>query len=102
VTQGADLRSCPRCGRTFPAGQRCPLHGQRRRSPSSVATRLPGWAKTRARVLARDRYVCGICGGPGADAVDHVVPASLGGTNHPSNLRAAHASCNARRGVRSL
>ncbi|ASR77592.1 hypothetical protein SEA_PARADIDDLES_122 [Streptomyces phage Paradiddles] len=29
---------------------------------------------------------------------DHIVPASLGGTNHRSNLRLAHYWCNIRRG----
>lgn len=40
--------------------------------------------------MRRDGGVCWICGGLGADSADHVVPKSKGGTDHPSNLRAAH------------
>lgn len=54
----------------------------------------------------RDKGMCGICGNRvtrkqllrGLANRDHIVPASLGGTNHQSNLRLAHASCNVRRG----
>lgn len=54
----------------------------------------------------RDKGICGICGKRvtrkqflnGKANRDHIVPASLGGTNHRSNLRLAHYSCNIRRG----
>lgn len=49
-----------------------------------------GWERLRRYVLVRDDYVCYVCGGPGADAVDHVVPASRGGMDDLSNLRAIH------------
>ncbi|HEX5119827.1 MAG TPA: hypothetical protein VFW65_31970 [Pseudonocardiaceae bacterium] len=39
------------------------------------------------RILARDRYLCHVCGGPGADAVDHVIP---GDDHRDSNLAAIH------------
>jgi 5-methylcytosine-specific restriction endonuclease McrA len=41
------------------------------------------------RILATSD-VCHICGEPGADAIDHVVPLARGGTEDPSNLRPAH------------
>lgn len=35
-----------------------------------------------------------------ATTVDHIIPKRLGGTDHPSNLRAACAPCNYRGGAR--
>lgn len=54
----------------------------------------------------RDKGTCGICGKHvtrrqllrGLANRDHIVPASLGGTNHRTNLRLAHYACNIRRG----
>lgn len=53
----------------------------------------------RAAVLAVSD-VCWLCGEPGSDTVDHVVPWSKGGSDAPSNLRPAHRSCNSARGTR--
>lgn len=53
-------------------------------------------------VIARDGGRCHLCGAEGADTADHLVPRSRGGTDDPSNLRAAHRVCNARRGARPL
>lgn len=49
------------------------------------------WAfrQTRARIL-KHNDTCWICGKPGADSVDHVIPRSQGGTDEPTNLRPAH------------
>lgn len=41
------------------------------------------------RILAASD-VCHVCGHPGADAVDHVVPIARGGTDTMDNLRPAH------------
>jgi 5-methylcytosine-specific restriction endonuclease McrA len=46
-------------------------------------------ATRNARIL-KASSVCWICGEPGADGVDHVIPLARGGTEHPSNLRPAH------------
>lgn len=56
---------------------------------SNRSKRLPqDWAKRRAVVLKRDGGVCYICGTPGANEVDHVVP----GDDHSySNLKSIHA-----------
>jgi 5-methylcytosine-specific restriction protein A len=55
------------------------------------------WRKVRRYVLARDGYVCQIrgprCAGV-ATTADHVVAVTFGGSDHPSNLRAACAPCN--------
>ena len=50
----------------------------------------------RSRRLAFATYgdTCHLCGGAGADTVDHLVPLSMGGTHDPSNLRVAHRYCN--------
>lgn len=57
------------------------------------------WKKLRPQILKRDRGICHICNQveaphPGtaltADIVDHIVPVSLGGTDDPANLAAAH------------
>jgi len=47
------------------------------------------WRRIKAQILAGSD-VCHICGEPGADSVDHLVPVALGGTNDPANLRPAH------------
>ena len=43
---------------------------------------------------------CWLCGTPGADSIDHVVPRAAGGGDDLANLRPAHRRCNSRRGVR--
>mgnify|MGYP002041581375 CR=1 FL=1 len=65
-----------------------------------------GWsgnqaARLRLAVLERDHGVCWICGRPGADTADHLVPRSRGGSNALCNLAAAHARCNYARGNRT-
>ena len=74
----------------------CPSHPPAR-SPSSRATSAPGWKGLRQRVLDRDGWICHYCRG-GASTVDHVVPAAQGGTNELSNLVAACAACNRKKG----
>jgi 5-methylcytosine-specific restriction protein A len=55
---------------------------------STRRARLPqGWDKTQARILRRDRHICWLCGRPGADGVDHVIP---GDDHQDPNLRAVH------------
>jgi 5-methylcytosine-specific restriction endonuclease McrA len=48
------------------------------------------WQRIRRRVLRRDNGICHICGRPGADQVDHIIPASAGGGDEESNLAAIH------------
>lgn len=54
------------------------------------------------RILRRDGGICHLCGQPGADTADHLVPVAQGGTHTPSNLRAAHQTCNRKRGDRPI
>lgn len=49
----------------------------------------------RAFVLAQKGTVCHLCGGDGADTVDHVIPRSKGGLPFAlANAEPAHSSCN--------
>lgn len=57
------------------------------------------WQQLSARVLREERGMCHICGRPGADTADHVIPKRAGGTDDRDNLRAAHRSCNASKGA---
>ena len=58
----------------------------------------------------RDGYVCHVCQGPidrnavegGALSLDHLRPRIAGGSDHPSNIRSSHASCNKGRGARGV
>jgi 5-methylcytosine-specific restriction enzyme A len=55
------------------------------------------WVKARARVLARDTYLCQPCMKAGrtttATEVDHVKPKAKGGTDDDDNLVAICRSC---------
>lgn len=60
--------------------------------------RLPAaeWAKTRARIFARDDYTCRYCGARGVDLqCDHVIPVTRAGSNDDSNLVTSCRPCNA-------
>lgn len=65
------------------------------------------WRKVVARVIRRDHGICHLCGQPGADTADHVIPVSKGGALYDlHNLRAAHhnawPNCNRVRGDRDI
>ena len=53
--------------------------------------------RLRFEILRRDDHACRYCGATAPDVkltIDHVVPASLGGTDAPANLVTACTSCN--------
>ena len=50
------------------------------------------WPRLRALVMARDGGRCTACGAR-AEQVDHIRPAYLGGTDHPTNLTALCVPC---------
>lgn len=59
-------------------------------------------AALRAAVLSEHGTICHLCGMPGADTADHIVPRSMGGDDSLDNLRPAHSRCNASRGATPL
>jgi len=83
----------PGCPQPAVRRGRCPDHLKQRPRGSTRA-----WRKTVAQVLRRDHGICQLCHQPGATSADHIIRASQGGTDDPSNLRAAHTTCNSRRG----
>ena len=54
--------------------------------------------RVRQRLMVRDGGRCRYCGNP-ADAIDHVVPIALGGSNRVRNLVMSCTGCNSRKGV---
>lgn len=66
----------------------------------SMASKYGGREAARftALVLAYYGTVCHLCGEPGADTGDHVIPRSRGGDNSVDNGRPAHHGCNSARG----
>lgn len=85
---------------------------QRINRPSPAKLPPPSLQNYRVREMYADRdgWTCHLCRsailprGAGVDEhhsealeIDHVIPRSKGGTDYPSNLRSAHAGCNAAR-----
>jgi hypothetical protein len=86
------VRACSRCGR--------------RESLCTCVKVMPpygtrGYRKARAQLL-NEETVCWLCGGSGtADdplTADHVLEVAAGGGSNRVEMRAAHLSCNSRRG----
>jgi 5-methylcytosine-specific restriction endonuclease McrA len=71
---------------------------------SKHSARGRAWRALAARVLDEECEICHLCGRPGADSVDHLVPVSIDPTLKfaRSNLRAAHRKCNQQRGARPI
>jgi 5-methylcytosine-specific restriction endonuclease McrA len=86
------LRPClGRCGRLTNAGSYCG-HCQ----PRNGSTRQ--WRARRAQILARDSFICQVCGAT-ASEVDHIRPVLFGGSDDPDNLQATCQRCNRSKGV---
>jgi 5-methylcytosine-specific restriction endonuclease McrA len=88
----------PGCPELIPPGSRgCPTHARpawhNHRDSSDHRRGISGsaWQKLRRDTLRTHRGICHVCGNPGADQVDHLVPLYLGGTHEPTNLRPVHA-----------
>jgi 5-methylcytosine-specific restriction endonuclease McrA len=83
------LKPCIVCGRPTTASG-CRDHALRNGSTRA-------WRTGREQILARDRWICQLCGAP-AEHVDHIRPLAAGGTDHPADLRATCARCNLHKG----
>jgi hypothetical protein len=80
-------------------------HCARRRQQGASSLPAGRWRE----IGERDGWWCWICQKPvdqrlrapnrKAPTVDHILPVSKGGGNHPSNLALAHFGCNSRRGA---
>jgi len=89
---------CPK----FTDGQRfCPAHtpesGWKRRPSSARTLRTEEERKQRAYIIRRDGGICYVCGEPGADEADHVIPLwkfkaglASGSPNALTNRKAIH------------
>lgn len=59
------------------------------------------WRKWWDQVVATHGGMCVYCGCVPADSLDHVIPRSRGGADHPSNLVPACRPCNSSKGART-
>jgi len=74
-----------------------PAWVHRRRQARQAIERL------RPAVLARDGWLCGLCGEfvlPADLSIDHIIPVAQGGADTLANLQVAHRRCNSRKGAR--
>ena len=114
VRQPMSQRECPHCGSTFessnPRQRHCSTKcGDRAAHSRRRAVRIGAYVEDvwRAKVYARDGYVCQLCRKPmkmsaevphpKAPTLDHVIPLVHGGTHEYANVQAAHFICNSRK-----
>lgn len=88
------------CVSTTVRDGRCDEH-QVRKSWDRVSarnhSRPANWSSRRARVLARDRFKCQLCGSRERLEVDHIVPVARGGSWEPDNLWTLCKECHKRK-----
>ena len=84
-------RRCPTpgCTNLIRHSSHCEEHTQAWATPSGWV-KPRGWARLREDILERDDYRCHVCGGAGADTVDHLISQANHGSDLPANLAAVH------------
>lgn len=90
MPRAAKACSDPHC----PNAQPCPVHAPKPWATSDRRHRTVSGSRQQKRarfVLHRDDGVCHVCGKPGADEADHVIPLAEGGEDHVDNMRAIHS-----------
>lgn len=73
--------------------QPCPTHPTKAWAGSTRRTKTGSGSqqqKRAAHVLHRDNGICHICGQPGANQADHIIPLAEGGIDHVRNMAAIH------------
>lgn len=90
----------PRCKNMAVSGGRCDEHQPKpwfQTKSSSDRGYGAKWRKLRDQRLKLDSYMCQVCLKVGiytkADAVDHIIPKSQGGTDSITNLQSICNSC---------
>lgn len=76
------------------------FHRLKRRALIAKASTVPFTVEQLAARLSMWGGHCWLCGAPGADSVDHVIPIIAGGPHILANLRPAHRSCNSSKGAK--
>lgn len=86
------------CGAIVPHGQRCTRCAKPRVRTDNIDRDYgkQAWRKLALSIIERDRGICCVCDRPGADTAHHRIEKRDGGSDTPSNLRAAHRTCHNR------
>lgn len=72
----------------------CQRRHEAQRAPHRAAYADPAYRKARKALRGAPCHLCGL---PGSDTVDHVVPLAARGANVAGNWAPAHRSCNSRK-----
>jgi 5-methylcytosine-specific restriction endonuclease McrA len=96
VTRARKICSEPSCPNFAP----CPTHGRKAWAGSARDRGLQSVTGVRRQKRARyiiDRAdtICALCGYPGADQIDHIIPLAHGGLDTIENCQPVHQHCHA-------
>lgn len=110
-------RTCLHCGAEFTTRhtlkiyctQRCSKRARKRDRQRARRAGVAYSYVSRAKVCARDRWMCGLCGckvdrmlaypDDMCASLDHIVPMSRGGPHEYDNVQLAHLRCNINKGA---